>query len=160
MIEVPYDRAEAVEYAKRWALKRNPIYLDFESMGGDCTNFASQCIFAGSHVMNYKSVYGWYYNSSHDRSASWSGVQYLHDFLTSNKNQGPYAAETDRHSAEVGDIIQLGKSEDYFYHSPVIVEISGNDILVCAHSFDAYMRPLSTYEYKTIRFLHIRGVRK
>ncbi len=33
-------------------------------------------------------------------------------------------------------------------------------VLVCAHSYDAYMRPLSTYTYETIRFLHIQGARK
>ncbi|HEX3038102.1 MAG TPA: amidase domain-containing protein [Oscillospiraceae bacterium] len=160
LIEVPYDRTSAIEYAKEWALKRNPAYLDFEKLGGDCTNFASQCIFAGSHVMNDTPVLGWYYYSSRDRSASWSGVQFLYNFLMSNKAEGPYAVETDRASLEVGDIIQLGRHYNDYYHSPVVTEITKQDILVCAHSFDAYLRPLSSYEYENIRFLHIQGVRK
>ena len=41
LIELPYNREKAVAYARAWALKRNPRYLDFEKMGGDCTNFAS-----------------------------------------------------------------------------------------------------------------------
>lgn len=37
-----YDEAAAVAYARRWALLRNPAYLDFHGLGGDCTNFVSQ----------------------------------------------------------------------------------------------------------------------
>ena len=53
MEELTYDRAKAVAYAERWALSRNPRYYDFEDIGGDCTNFASQCIYAGAGVMNW-----------------------------------------------------------------------------------------------------------
>ena len=37
-----YDEAAAVAYARRWALLRNPAYLDFHGLGGDCTNFVRQ----------------------------------------------------------------------------------------------------------------------
>jgi hypothetical protein len=159
-IEVSYNRTRAVAYAKTWALKRNPNYLNFDKLGGDCTNFASQCIFAGSGVMNYTPVLGWYYNNSQDRTASWSGVQYLANFLISNKGIGPYAIETDQKNLKIGDIVQLGRNEREFYHTPVVTGIEENTIFVCAHSYDAYMRPLSTYTYEAIRFLHIQGVRK
>ena len=42
-----YDRRAAVLYAHRWAYGRNPAFYDYEHLGGDCTNFASQCIYAG-----------------------------------------------------------------------------------------------------------------
>ena len=58
---LPYDRASAVWYAKRWAYGRNPAFYDYEHIGGDCTNFASQCVYAGSGVMNYDGDFGWYY---------------------------------------------------------------------------------------------------
>ena len=58
---VAYDRKAAVEYARKWAYGRNPAYYDFSRLGGDCTNFASQCVYAGSDVMNYTPVLGWYY---------------------------------------------------------------------------------------------------
>lgn len=158
--ELPYHRENVLQYAEKWALGRNPAYFDFENLGGDCTNFASQCIFAGSRVMNYTPVYGWYYNSSSDRSASWSGVQYLYRFLTTNKGAGPYAVETGRSSILPGDILQLGDGTGRFYHSPVIVAISPDEVLVAAHTYDAYMRPLSSYSFAAIRYLHIAGVRK
>ena len=37
-----YNREAAVSYARRWALGRNPAYMDYELWGGDCTNFISQ----------------------------------------------------------------------------------------------------------------------
>lgn len=68
MREVPYDRAAAVNYARRWALGRNPVYYNFENVGGDCTNFTSQSIYAGAKIMNFTPVMGWYYRSSYDRT--------------------------------------------------------------------------------------------
>lgn len=160
LVEIPYNREQVSEYAKTWALLRNRAFMNFDKMGGDCTNFASQCIYAGSRIMNYTPVFGWYYKGSNDRTPSWSGVEYLYNFLTTNKAAGPYAEQTDRNSVEVGDIVQLGNVENHFYHSPVIVDITPEDIFIAAHTYDAYMRPLSSYLYSTARFLHIVGVRK
>ncbi|WOC31581.1 MULTISPECIES: amidase domain-containing protein [Caproicibacterium] len=160
LTETSYNRTRVVAYAEAWAMKRNPNYLNFDNIGGDCTNFASQCIFAGSGVMNYTPVMGWYYNSSQDRTASWSGVQYLANFLLSNTGAGPYAAETAQERLEIGDIIQLGRNEQEFYHTLVVTRIVGGTILICSHSYNAYMRPLNTYAYEAIRFLHMQGVRK
>lgn len=160
LIEVPYNRTLAFEYAEKWAFKRNPDFYNFDGQGGDCTNFASQCLFAGSKVMNYTPVLGWYYSSPSDRSPSWSGVEYLYNFLTSNQKAGPYAIETDRNGIEQGDLVQLGNSENHFYHTPVVVKVDPQEIFLAAHTFDAFMRPLSSYFYDQIRFIHISGVRK
>ena len=46
-----YDRASAINYAQKWALSRNPRYYNFDAVGGDCTSFVSQCLFAGSKKM-------------------------------------------------------------------------------------------------------------
>lgn len=157
--ETGYDREAALQYARQWAMGRNPRYLDFEHLGGDCTNFVSQCIYAGSRVMNYTPTLGWYYNSSSDRSPSWTGVEYLYRFLVKNRSVGPYGAVTDEGGVQPGDIVQLGNRNGY-YHSPVIVAVEGGHILVAAHSYDAYMRPLDSYVYEQARFIHIQGARK
>ena len=47
-----YDRTRALAYAERWALDRNPLFYNFTGVGGDCTNFVSQCVLAGCCVMN------------------------------------------------------------------------------------------------------------
>ena len=75
MRTVQYNRNNTIEYAKKWAMNRNPAYYDFDGVGGDCTNFASQCLFAGCDVMNYTKDTGWYYINSDDRAAAWSGAQ-------------------------------------------------------------------------------------
>ena len=158
MKEVAYDRRAAVSYARRWALDRNPAFYNFDRIGGDCTNFASQSIHAGSKIMNYTPVMGWYYRSSYDRSPSWTGVGYLYNFLINNKSVGPYAHVVSQREAQPGDIVQLGTYDGRFYHSPVITAITP-EILVAAHSDDALDRPLSSYVYDQARFLHIDGVR-
>ena len=158
MREIPYNRDAAVAYARQWAMHRNMAYYDFEKIGGDCTNFASQCIYAGARVMNYTPTFGWYYRSAYDRSPSWSGVNYLYNFLVNNKSVGPYAREVSPSEVMPGDIVQLGTADGHFYHSPVITSVS-HEILVAAHTFDALDRPLSTYVYDRARFLHIDGVR-
>lgn len=165
MAEISYHRAQAIEYATKWAYKRNPRYLDFSEMGGDCTNFISQCIYAGSNnTMNYTPTLGWYYNSAHDRTPSWTGVQYLYRFLTGNKGPGPNAEETDISNVQPGDIIQLGDDKNHFYHSLFIVQTGTppamHNILINTHTYDAGFRHLDTYYIEKIRFLHIAGIRK
>lgn len=73
MIFRPYRRLNAVLYAHRWAYGRNPQFYDYEAIGGDCTNFASQCIYAGAGVMNYTPIYGWYYINPDDKAPAWAG---------------------------------------------------------------------------------------
>lgn len=158
MTELPYYREQAVAYARRWALERNPFYYDFENLGGDCTNFASQCIYAGAGVMNFTPVMGWFYRSSSDRSASWTGVEYLYRFLVDNRSVGPYAHPAASSEIQPGDIVQLGSERGVFYHSPVITAVNPT-ILVAAHTFDAVDKPLYSYAFDKVRFLHIDGVR-
>ena len=167
LILLPYDRNRAVEYARRWALSRNPLFSDFTGLGGNCTNFVSQCLFAGCGVMNETPTFGWYYRSATDRAPAWTGVEALFSFLTgapdfaaANGGTGPFA--TDARTArqiEVGDVVQLARESGDFYHTLIISGFTENDILVCAHSDDALDRPLSTYRYATARILHVEGAR-
>ncbi len=157
-METNYDREAAVAYARKWAFGRNPAYYDFSELGGDCTNFASQCIFAGCGVMNYTPTFGWYYVSVNDRAPAWTGVNELYRFLISNGGAGPYAREVTASEARPGDLVQLGDRNGGFYHTPVIIATEP-EILVAAHSYDALDRPLSSYFAFSYRFLHIEGAR-
>ena len=158
MKEVPYDRSTAVAYARRWAMGRNAAYYDFEKLGGDCTNFASQCLFAGAGIMNYTPVTGWFYRSAADRTASWTGVEYLYRFLVNNRSVGPRAVEVPREEVLPGDLVQLGTETGHFSHTPVITAITPR-ILVAAHTDDALDRPLDSYRFARARFIRIEGVR-
>ena len=160
MAELFYDRNAVVQYARGWAFGRNPAYYDFSRIGGDCTNYASQCIFAGAGVMNFTPVFGWFYRSADDRTASWTGVEFLYRFLTENKGAGPFAEEVPLNRLEIGDVVQLGRATGDFYHTPVVVGFSRGEILVAAHSYDALNKPLSSYSYARVRGIHILGVRE
>ena len=155
----PYNRERAVEYAKKYAFSQNPVFANFRGIGGNCTNFVSQSLYAGSCVMNYTPTFGWYFISLDDRSPSWTGVQYFYNFITENKDVGPFGREVGADLTEIGDIIQLGRQEDGFYHTLLIVGYDGDDPLVAAQTDDAYGRPLSTYTYDFARFIKIDGVR-
>jgi len=41
----------------------------------------------------------------------------------------------------------------------LVTDLRGEELLVSAHSNDAYNRPLSSYDAALSRFLHIEGVR-
>ena len=158
MRELFYNRQWAVNYARVWAYSRNPRFYDFSDLGGDCTNFASQCIFAGAGVMNYTPEVGWFYIDANDRSPSWTGVEFLYDFLVNNLSVGPYGREVSTDGVLPGDIVQLADFEGDFYHTLVIVATMPQ-ILVAAHSRDVLNKPLEDYNFNAARFIHIEGVR-
>lgn len=160
---LPYNRTQAVIYALFWAFERNPFYYDFSDLGGDCTNFVSQSIYAGSGVMNFTPTFGWYFISPDDRSPSWTGVEFLYNFLTTNIGPGPFGEETELEAAQPGDVIQLSFDGENFTHTMIVTGIrplyrGDRRILVSAHSYDARNRPLSTYDYEKLRVIHIIGV--
>ena len=66
----------------------NKAYANFNSVGGDCANYTSQCINAGG-MPQVKGTHtgrdGWYYNSRDDRSGTWTYVPYLRDWMAANR---------------------------------------------------------------------------
>ena len=157
-----YDRIRAVEYANKWAYRRNPAYYDFSELGGDCTNFVSQCLYAGSGIMNYTPIYGWYYINASNRTASWTGVEYLYNFLINNKGAGPQGEDAELKRIMAGDIVQLKfTGSDIFNHTPIVVDAGSGTpetVLVAAHSVDCNCRPISSYNYSALRPVHIYNI--
>lgn len=163
MRTIAYDRAAAVRYAHTWAYRRNPRYYDFELLGGDCTNFASQCLYAGSGVMDYRPTFGWFYISPGSRAPAWTGVEYLYHYLTrAQPAPGPAARDVGIDELEPGDLVQLSFDGLRWQHCPIVVSVGEprgpGSILVAAHSADADDRPLATYSYVSLRYLHVIGV--
>lgn len=161
-----YNRVRAVQYAKRWALERNPLFIDFAGRGGDCTNFVSQCILAGCCTMNFTTDFGWYYVTSSNRAPAWSSVEFLFDFLTGNPlfiaengGIGPFGMEVSAENALEGDVVQLADSSGDFYHTLIITGFRNGNTLVSAHTNDALDKPLNTYNFTSLRYIHIEGVR-
>lgn len=152
-----YNRTKVYEYARKWAYLRNPKYYNYDSIGGDCTNFVSQCIFAGCKQMNYNKNNGWYYINGNNKSPSWTGVEFLYNFLISNKNEGPIGKETTIDKLNVGDVIQLNLNGNIFSHSLIVVQSNKSiyNTLVATHTFDTFGKKVSDYNYYKYRCIHI-----
>ena len=159
-----YQRELALKYASIWALSRNPNYYNFDSIGGDCTNFTSQCLYAGTQTMNHQPVSGWYYYSLNQRAASWTSVSFFNKFIITNQSLGPFGHSVNIDETDIGDFIQLATEKPYFHHSCIIVKKDHSTrldkIYIACHSYDAYMKPLSEYQIQNMRCIKIDGVRK
>jgi hypothetical protein len=157
-----YDRDAAVSYAHRYVLNPNPAYYNFDKIGGDCTNFASQCLYAGFPQMNYAAD-GWYYRNLNSRSPSWTGVEFLRNFLVRGKaTPGPRATEVALNGPEdlaplrAGDLIQLSFDGAGYGHTLVVVETGGKDgILIATRSYARDYYPLLNYTFVKARGLLI-----
>lgn len=162
----PYARDRALEYARRWARGRNPLFYNFTGIGGDCTNFVSQCILAGTCVQNFTPDFGWYYRSPEDRAPAFTGVEYFWRFMTGdaeyraeNGGAGPFGREVSPQEVQPADVVQLGHSAGDYYHTLIVTGVEDGELLLASHSNDVYNRPLSSYRYDTVRFLHLEGAR-
>ncbi len=159
LVTKPYRRENALAYAKKFAFGQNPAFASFAGIGGNCTNFVSQCIYAGGCEMNYTPTFGWYFISLDDRSPSWTGVEYFYNFIVENAGVGPFGRVANSDELEIGDVIQLGREGEGYYHTLLVVGFDGEDILIAAQTDNAYARPLSTYEYDFARYIKILGIR-
>jgi len=154
-----YDRNSAILYAKKWANSRNPKYYNFDTLGGDCTNFVSQCLYAGCGIMNYANYNGWYYNHINDRAPSWTGVEFLYEFLTENKGAGPFGYRVNNFETQVGDVITLFNSLEDAFHTVIITRIDNGKYYVSSHTRNGFDIPLDFFSFYQAHFIHIKGVR-
>lgn len=153
-----YDRLKAKQYAIKWALSRNPLYFSFDKLGGDCTNYISQCLFAGGIAMNYAKN-GWFYENLSNRAPAWTGVDEFFNFaILNSQNSGPRCRIIPLNECEVGDVIQLKNNSEY-YHSLFISEVknsrTSDGVFVCSHDNNRLNARLSEYFAKEMRVLKI-----
>ncbi|MBC8630936.1 amidase domain-containing protein [[Eubacterium] tenue] len=151
-----YNREAAAEYARTWALYRNPKYKDYDSWGGDCTNYISQCIHAGNIPFDNqgKDVMGkWYWYSDSSRTPSWTAADAFGRYIIKNnseltQNYGIYAEVVDYNQLEIGDLIQL-VYQGRAYHTMIVTQVILDDrnyllyYLICQHTEDLLDYPLS-----------------
>ena len=152
-----YNREVVYEYAKKWAYGRNPKYYNFDPVGGDCTNFVSQCIYAGCKQMNYDRNNGWYYINGNNKSPSWTGVEFLYNFLTTNNNLGPKGEKMTIDKLEIGDVVQLSFNGQIFSHSLIVIKngINTDNTLIATHTYDIFGKSVSEYGFEKYRCIHI-----
>lgn len=148
-----FDREKCLSYAKKWWNSFNPDFYNFENLGGDCTNFISQCLYAGGIKMNYLPN-GWYYVNLNRRAPAWTGVNEFWDFAVKNDGVGLKIRECDAVDVQISDVVQLWNGVK-FYHTVIITSVTGEGvggINVAAHDTAVFNRPLLSYGAVGFRF--------
>ncbi|MFK3938658.1 amidase domain-containing protein [Alkalihalobacillus sp. NPDC078783] len=143
-----YNRLEAVRYAERWWNDYNPEYNRFTD---NCTNFISQCLYAGGSPMNRtgQKSKGWWTDGA-SWSLSWSVAHSLRWYL-SGSSQGLKGEEKETASElEPGDVICYDFTGDgRWQHTTIVVaKDENNEPLVNAQTVNSRMR-YWTYEDST-----------
>ena len=168
-----YDREKAVEYAQQWYNKRNPEFLEYDLYGGNCQNFASQCIHAGGMDMDINGTYTcqWkFYGKdlnlkqvASGRSYSFIGVDEFYSYAVYNRSSGLVTQpDIDLKYAQKGDVIQVG-AYGKWRHSLVVSDVltdengTQTEIILASNTADRWNYPLSAYIYTYPRLIHIDG---
>lgn len=141
-----YNPDAAAEYADRYVYTGatsgsynyegyyNSAYYNFNSLGGDCANYTSQCIYAGGMPQVVGSKYGndgWYYKSSSDRSATWTGASNLETWMGNNRGNRVTASDS-----------TVYKGSPVFYnsaHATICVGKNSAGVpIINSHNYDKY----------------------
>ncbi len=158
-VDHPYDREAAIAYARQYVGRRNESWYDYSDEGGNCQNFASQCIFAGGIPMDVAGdqKWKWYSNgvngtaSAWGCSRSWLNVDYFYAYARDNRGYGMSAEiAADFWSGQPGDAIVVGTPSDWTHTvliSKVVKDANGRviDYLLCSNTLDVKDYPLSAY---------------
>ena len=149
-----YNRTKAIEYAKKYAFEYNKNFYDFSLIGGDCTNFVSQCLNAGGILMDF-SFDGWFYTDAQNRSPAWTSVEDFWKYGLKNKNLKLKKVNIEQ--VEVGDIVQFFDiNQNRYYHCVIITKIikpiSKQNIFVASHDNNAFNKSLALYNVSNFRF--------
>lgn len=139
-----YDRVQSTRYAELWWNGFNPEYRSFSD---DCTNFISQCLFAGRMPQSGGQTResGWWYkfgnsNMAEPWSYSWSTSHALAQYLLHH-----VGAQRLQHARELkmGDLIFYDWDGSGSYrHTTIVTDFDEScEPLVNAHSDPSYHRP-------------------
>lgn len=129
-----YDRRAAVQYAERWWDDYNP---DFKKFDVDCTNYISQCLYAGGAPMRGapNRSEGWWFQND-NWSYSWS-VAHSFRWYLSGSNSGLKGKELEDPSELLpGDVICYDfEGDGKWNHTTIVVEKDKDGMpLVNAHT--------------------------
>lgn len=167
---IRFRRDLAAAYADRWWNEGNPAYELFEV---NCTNYVSQCIFAGNAPMNYtgKRGSGWWYkgrtNGQEWWSYSWAVSNALNHYLSTARKSGLQAVTVQSaEELQLGDVITYDWNGDgRFEHSTIVTAFdSAGQPLVNAntvasrHRYWDYQDSYAWTKGTRYRFFHIPDV--
>lgn len=133
-----YDREAVAQYADTWWDMGNPEFKHFDV---DCTNFVSQCLYAGDIPMDYtnKKNQGWWYrkqNGDDQWSLSWSVSHSLNWYLADPQSVFQAEKVENPDQLDIGDVITYDWDGDgKFQHSTIVAAKDAQGMpLVNAHT--------------------------
>lgn len=171
--EIKYDRAAALEYAKKWTsvnaeMRNTEVWADYDK---DDVNFVSQCIYAGVGRMDVKGSYIWkwfdrkvvYNIENAGCSMSWSKAENFWLYCTGNDRIG-LCTVTDAAGGqmEIGDVVQLMLGDEVLSQvivTDVVTDTKGStvELLVSGHDGELVNYPLSALHCDRVRMIKIIG---
>lgn len=166
-----YDREQAVLYADEWIGTRNGEWADYTGRGGNCQNYASQCLLAGGIPMDREgsAVWKWYGedldngSSAAGRSSSWTGVDEFWQYAAQNEGFGLAAAvDCPFDTGEAGDLIRMVFPENWNHVviiTDVVMDEAGEtvDYLIDSNTSDMKNFPASAYPLPCRSLIKIYG---
>ncbi|MBN1585164.1 amidase domain-containing protein [Candidatus Uhrbacteria bacterium] len=149
-----YDGDDAADYADTYWQNYNPAYTSFEC---DCTNFVSQCLYAGGWEETGSEVDdpdAWFYNGSSTSQISeiWRLVDDLEDFLdSSGRASGPYPVTGPYYSYYLpGDVVFASWDGDGdMEHAYIVTGVYSTHLELTAHTNDRH--DITTTEIRQIK---------
>ena len=181
--DVAIDQAKLLWYINSYTYTNNSLFSNFSSWGGDCQNFASQCIwYAVGGANNSTAINGhyapmmtggsnnrkWYSdgNYQYDPACNWIDVDCFANYIAAytSASGGLYGQIISGCAyAKPGDIIQIDTDGNGAYeHSVVVYSVTGtygargvNNITIAEHSPNQMNNTLSIYAGQTFRTIHI-----
>jgi hypothetical protein len=139
-----YNRLRAVRYAEAWWNDYNPQFRHFDV---DCTNFISQCLYAGGIPMRDTGnrASGWWYRGNNSPSALWSyswAVAHSFRWYLERGKHIKTEIKTSPDQLSLGDVICYDFDGDgHWQHSTIVVAKDGRGMpLVNAHTTNSRHR--------------------
>lgn len=143
-----YNRRAAVQYAERWWNDYNPAFRAFPN---DCTNYVSQCLYAGGSPMHGSPhrEKGWWYTGE-SWSYSWAVAHSMRWYLSSSLTGLTAVEKQDARELALGDVICYDfDGNGRWDHTTIVTSFDGNgEPLVNAHTANSRAR-YWTYEDST-----------
>lgn len=168
-----YDREAASLYARKYAKNPNKDYPFYgkPDYKGDCTNFTSQCLYAGGIVTDNVGKYQWYKLNS-----AWRGANKFYEYWNNNKGSGSTkglkASKSIFKDIRLADLIEK-KPENAVTHTVIVTGYKVDswgfndpwkykyDVLICQHSDDKKSGmlkdyPLSAKKWSTKETIYVK----
>ncbi|NLM97167.1 MAG: amidase domain-containing protein [Halanaerobiaceae bacterium] len=166
--EISERRKKAVAYADKYCgaaslpeynFQYNPAYRNYNNLGGDCTNFASQILYEGG---SFPKNNNWNYSRG-SGSSSWVNASAFHNYMIYSGRASIIASGKYRdvlnssYKLLPGDYIAYERKGKICHISVVTGADSKGYILVNSHNTDRYRVPWDLgWSNKNIRFKLVR----